>query len=34
MDHYNQHELGWNLRMLCVGWFNNMGFGIMLAFLY
>ena len=34
LDHYNQNELGWNIRMLCVGWFNNMGYGIMLAFLY
>jgi len=33
LDHYNKNELGWNLRMLVIGWVNNMGYGIMLAFL-
>ena len=33
MDHYNQHEFGWNIRMLLLGFINNVGLGVMLAFL-
>ena len=33
MDHYNQHEFGWNMRMVLLGFINNVGLGVMLAFL-
>ena len=33
LDHYNKHEFGWNIRMLLLGFINNVGLGVMLAFL-
>ena len=33
MDHYNRNEFGWNMRMLFIGFINNVGLGVMLAFL-
>ena len=33
LDHFNRHELGWSLRMIGIGFINNVGFGVMLAFL-
>lgn len=32
MDHYNRHELGYNLRILAIGVFNNLGFGLAISF--
>lgn len=33
LDHYNRHEIGWNARMLFIGCINNLGFGVIMAFL-
>ena len=33
MAHFNEHEFGWNMRMLLIGFINNVGLGVMLAFL-
>ena len=33
LDHYNRHELGWNIRMMYIGFINDVGLGVILAFL-
>lgn len=33
MDHYNRHELGWNFRMGFIGFINDVGYGVIVAFL-
>ena len=33
LDHYNENEFGWDGRMLLIGFINDVGFGVMLAWL-
>ena len=34
LNHFDAHELGYNLRMLLISFFSNLQLSIMMAYLY